>query len=506
MVTGMTENPNKKKSTDKSTGKLRIQIIAGFAILIPVILCLVLILFNARMGKTLKEHTANMIHDLNRQIKVNMDGSMAVLMANAGMVASDDTVISYDPVENGVDPDIEAEIAETLTTYALFPEYTDFCIVYSDGSHIGMISDELVKSCGDRLYPILEKALKKSGGWTSELISGRTSMTYLIKPNDSAIMVASLPSYCLVRDISDSMFMEGMNAYVADKSLVIIASTDETVTPGSYLKTNISRLVDRVNSLPQIGDQYVVDAQKMNNEWFLITTVPTEELLKPIREVTKYAVIIAVVAALAAFGYVLFMTEKIVGNVSQTVNRLDVKAQTDLLTGLVNKRSFEEIVDMTLSNPSDRSSYALIFMDIDNFKSVNDRCGHDVGDLVLKSFAHTIDMVFRETDIKGRLGGDEFCVLMQMTEEDRNLLVEHVDDVCRRFVDRLHRKANSARQSLPAVTSSMGAAIWEGGPEGFEELYHKADTALYASKKRGKDTWTIYGQNDLESLSDGSEE
>ena len=145
-------------------------------------------------------------------------------------------------------------------------------------------------------------------------------------------------------------------------------------------------------------------------------------------------------------------------------------------------------------------------MDIDNFKSVNDRCGHDVGDLVLKSFSHTIETVFRETDIKGRLGGDEFCVLMKMTEEESKLLQEHVEEVCRRFIDRLHRKANSARQSLPAVTSSMGVAIWEGNSEGFEELYHKADTALYASKKRGKDTWTIYGQNELESSENGGEE
>ncbi|MBO4899780.1 MAG: GGDEF domain-containing protein [Lachnospiraceae bacterium] len=502
----MSENPTKNKSSDNETKKLRIQIIAGFAILIPVILSLVLILFNARMGKTLKEHTANMIHDLNRQIMVNMDGSMAVMMANASMITSDETVASYDPVSGEADSDIEAEIAETLNKYALFPEYLDFCVVYSDGSHIGMISDDLVKACGDRLYPILEKALNKTGGWTSELVSGRTSMTYLARANDSAIVVASLPSYCLVRDISDSMFMEGMNAYVADRSLVIIASTDETVTPGSYLKTDISRLVDRVNSNPQIGKNYVVDAQKMNNEWFLVITVPTDELLNPIKSVTRYALIIALVAALIAFAYVMFMTEKIVGNVSQTVNRLDVKAQTDLLTGLINKRSFEEIVDMTLGNPDDHSSYALIFMDIDNFKSVNDRCGHDVGDLVLKSFSHTIDMVFRETDIKGRLGGDEFCVLMKMTEEDHGLLVEHVEEVCRRFIDRLHRKANSARQSLPAVTSSMGAAIWEGDSEGFEELYHKADTALYASKKRGKDTWTIYGQNELEKPKSGGEE
>ena len=502
----MSENPTKNKSSDNATKKLRIQIIAGFAILIPAILCLVLILFNARMGKTLKEHTANMIHDLNRQIRVNMDGSMAVMMANVGMVTSDDVIASYNPVENEANPDTEAEIDDILTKYALFPEYIDFCVVYSDGSHIGMISDALIKENGDRLYAVLDKAMTKAGGWTSELVMGRSSMTYLSRVNDSAIAVASLPSYCLVRDIEDSMFMEGMNAYVADRSLVVIASTDDTVAAGSYLKTNISRLVDRVNSIPQIGDHYVVDAQKLNNEWFFIITVPTDELLRPIKSVTRYALIIAFVAALIAFAYVMFMTEKIVGNVSQTVNRLDVKAQTDLLTGLVNKRSFEEIVDMTLGNPDEHTSYALIFMDIDNFKSVNDRCGHDVGDLVLKSFSHTIETVFRETDIKGRLGGDEFCVLMKMTEEESKLLEEHVEEVCRRFIDRLHRKANSARQSLPAVTSSMGVAIWEGSPEGFEELYHKADTALYASKKRGKDTWTIYGQNELESSENGGEE
>lgn len=492
------ENNLNNKTADKTTAKLRIMIIAGFAILIPVMLAVIIMVFYLRMGQAMKQQTADMITNLNMQIKVSTDNSLEVVEGNVHMLTSDEDIISYAPA-SGADRDAatEALISSKLASYAIYSNYLDYCIVYSDGTTLGTISDGLKTAGADRLYAILDKALKKTGGWSSELVPGRDSAIFLSRVNDVAIAVGSIPAKDLTTRLEGTLFIDGMDVFVADKSLVVLSTTDESVASGSYLKTNISRLVDRVHCDTQISDNYVVAAQKLQNEWYVVTVVPSVDILTPLKHTIRYAIIFSIAFSLIALGYVIYMTQKIINSVNQTVDRLDVKAQTDLLTGLVNKRSFEEIAEKSLLYPEDHASYAMIFMDIDNFKGVNDRCGHDVGDLVLKSFAHTIDTVFRETDVKGRLGGDEFCVLMKMTEENRDLLMDHINDVCQRFVEALHRKANSARQTLPAVTSSIGAALWEGSPEGFEELYHKADTALYASKNRGKDTWSIYGQDDV---------
>ncbi len=473
-------------------------IVAGFAILIPVMLLIIIVVFYTRMGQAMKQQTADMITNLNIQIRDNTDNYLGVVEGNVHMLTSDEEIVDYAPgSRDKKDPGIESVIESRIASYAIYSNYKDYGIVYNDGSTLGTISGGLKIMGADRLYSVLDKSLRKTGGWATDIVAGRESAIYLERINDTAIAVGSIPTEELTNRMKNSLFIEGMNVYVADKSLVVLSTTDDTVNPGSYLKTNISRSVDRVSSTTQIGDHYVVSTQRLNNEWFVVTVVPSNDILTTLNSTIRYVIIFSIVASLLAMVYVIYMTRRIISSVNQTVDRLDVKAQTDLLTGLINKRSFEEIVEKTLLNPEEHVSYAMIFMDIDNFKGVNDRCGHDVGDLVLKSFAHTIDTVFRETDVKGRLGGDEFCVLMKMTEEDRETLTEHVNDVCHRFVDALHRKANSARQTLPAVTSSMGAALWEGGSEGFEELYHKADTALYASKNRGKDTWSIYGQNDV---------
>ncbi len=489
-------NGNVKPKTNKEkVSELRFQIILSFGIVIPVVLAVVISVFSSVVANALKMQTANMIQNLNSQLNTNIDSHMKIVSDNLNMILTDEEIVSYNPGD-APDPETEQEIDGRLYSYALYSTYSDYGIVYSNGATVGKISDKLKAAGGDALFGTLNKALSRaSGGWTSEVIPGRTHAINLHKINDSAIAVAGVEAGELTEGVQNSMFVEGMQAYIADKSLVVISTTDETVVPGSYLKTQISRSVDRSAMSTQVGEKYIVATNSLTNGWFVVTAVPTDKVLEVLNNSLSRILIISAVLTLLAMAYICYMAFRIASSINQTVDKLDVKAQKDLLTDLYNKRSFEDIVSSTLNNPVPDTSYALIFMDVDNFKGVNDRCGHDVGDMVLKRFAHTMGTVFRDSDVKGRLGGDEFCVLVRMPEEkDVNQLISNINEVCRRFTDYLHKQGESARQDLPAVTSSMGAAIWSGAPEGFEELYHKADTALYASKKRGKDTWTIYGQ------------
>jgi len=484
---------------NKHITSLKLRMVIGFTSLMAVLIFFVVLIFSVRMGRAMKNQTADMIGHLNIQIAANVDSYLDSVSANVDTIWEDPTILSYKSGDS--DEGKRLEIEDTLHKVRSSRSYEDFCIVYEDGTSIGKVSDSLTKASGGYLFGYIKPCVIQSyGTWSTTVVPERDKLYYLRPINDKAIIVASLSTGHLTGMFDDSVFMEGMSTYVVDKSLVVQFSNDHSAAPGSYLNTHIYKLVKKDEGA-SLSEKYAVTTTALENGWYVVSAVPSTEILSTLHSTVAYIITISIVMIIIATLFIILMSNQITAAVSRTVNKLDEKAQTDLLTGLINKRSFEDIVDTTLANPEPGVDYALVFMDVDNFKGVNDRCGHDIGDEVLRSFAHTIGTVFREVDVKGRLGGDEFCVLMKMTHDEHDKLVEAVDEACGRFKDALYKKSTSARQSLPAVTSSMGAAIWNvnaGIQESFGTMYHRADIALYASKKKGKNTWSIYGQNNVD--------
>lgn len=157
-------------------------------------------------------------------------------------------------------------------------------------------------------------------------------------------------------------------------------------------------------------------------------------------------------------------------------------AETDPLTELANRRAimryFEECVAM--AGPDAPLSIALV--DIDHFKQINDTLGHDTGDEVLRHFGRHCGRVFRNSDRVGRVGGEEFLIVMPNTGEAA------ASSALQRFRHRLHR-ANQLIPKRLAFTFSAGVAQWRPGRRG-TDLYRSADRALYRAKADGRDTIT----------------
>lgn len=165
---------------------------------------------------------------------------------------------------------------------------------------------------------------------------------------------------------------------------------------------------------------------------------------------------------------------------------LKVKAEIDEMTKLLNKATAEKMAKQILEEYPDEN-HAILMIDIDNFKTVNDTLGHDVGDHVISVVAGIISMQFGGGDIVGRIGGDEFMVFMKN--------VKKREDACRKaqnVVDVLHKKENL---SIPeGVSVSIGMAFSDESGIEYEPLFKKADEALYVSKKKGKGCYTEYGE------------
>jgi len=158
----------------------------------------------------------------------------------------------------------------------------------------------------------------------------------------------------------------------------------------------------------------------------------------------------------------------------QTHERLEQLATHDPLTNVLNARSFARELAHELSR---NRRLALIYLDLDNFKAVNDAHGHATGDAVLRLVADSIGGAVRQADIVGRLGGDEFGVLLPETD----------GTVAHAAATRLAAGIRTVFRGTPSVTASIGLVAVSGTEAGTDDLLRKADEAMYAAKHAGKD-------------------
>lgn len=162
-----------------------------------------------------------------------------------------------------------------------------------------------------------------------------------------------------------------------------------------------------------------------------------------------------------------------------------VKSELDGMTGLFNKSTTLKLVNDVISKDPDKM-HALLVVDIDNFKAINDIYGHTVGDHTISVVSNVIISQFNAPDIVGRIGGDEFVVFI----ED----VESKEDVYRRTEALVQIISEKKSLSIPSnVTVSIGIAFTDGTEKDYTKLFLKSDEALYTSKNAGKSCYSEYG-------------
>lgn len=170
------------------------------------------------------------------------------------------------------------------------------------------------------------------------------------------------------------------------------------------------------------------------------------------------------------------------------------RAENDLLTGVLNKTTMEKRISLMLK---DRGNQYVIFymVDLDNFKNVNDTLGHIYGDKAIVDTAQALNKVFADQDCVGRLGGDEFAVCVTYQAFDEQNLLDFIKKKAEKICQ-VNRRTYTDGVSKVSITSSVGIAYAPDMGESFEELYTKADRALYFSKENGKNRYHIYSEED----------
>ncbi len=166
------------------------------------------------------------------------------------------------------------------------------------------------------------------------------------------------------------------------------------------------------------------------------------------------------------------------------------RAETDGLTGLFNRNAFfKKAKNVLKTENGPGTKHALFFLDVDNFKKLNDTQGHRIGDRFLIEMSGAIRSCFRNTDIIGRLGGDEFLILMrqtpnnEITSKNANELIKKINGVCSYY-------------DTPGLSVSVGISNYPTDGTSFDELYDRADEALYRAKKFGKSRFEFFNLQD----------
>jgi diguanylate cyclase (GGDEF)-like protein/PAS domain S-box-containing protein len=170
----------------------------------------------------------------------------------------------------------------------------------------------------------------------------------------------------------------------------------------------------------------------------------------------------------------------------QAQKRIRALAYTDELTGLASRAHFyQHLEELIKTSGRHNHRFGLLYIDLDDFKGINDSLGHDAGDLLLKTIAKRLQSTCREIDFVARLSGDEFCILAEEVDDN------YAANFAQRCLDAISQPIElSARKLTPAC--SIGIARYPEDGEDITTLLKAADTSLYAAKENGKNQYAFY--------------
>ncbi|MEG0616819.1 MAG: sensor domain-containing diguanylate cyclase [Oscillospiraceae bacterium] len=233
----------------------------------------------------------------------------------------------------------------------------------------------------------------------------------------------------------------------------------------TFLPENVIKQIK--NGISSINLEYKVYDKDNTAKWMSATFVPITDL---ITQSTK-----------------LICLENDITEQKKYQEQLKLYATLDGLTELYNKTTIQKYVDNFLNGEGKNGTHALFIIDIDNFKSVNDTLGHAKGDEVICTCSQLLRTIFRNSDIIGRIGGDEFSALLK-NYRDIDYIKAKAQEICDGF--RIDIK-NDAGKTV-SISLSIGIALYSKNGFTFDELYRNSDRALYNIKENGKDSYAFY--------------
>ncbi len=225
--------------------------------------------------------------------------------------------------------------------------------------------------------------------------------------------------------------------------------------------------------------------ESFNIQWAVITKINSQEIEKILGSLKNNIYLFIILSSIVAF----IMTFVITSEQTKQDDKLEYNASHDPLTNLPNRKlALEFLTYILASNKRSKNKLAVLFIDLDNFKFINDSYGHKAGDFVLIEIARRLSKILREEDLIARLGGDEFILIVNKFKTNFDL-----ETLCKKIISSVGEPIHDTQRSYQ-VGISIGIATFPQDSSNAQELLQFSDTAMFKTKENGKNGFTYYSK------------
>lgn len=487
----------RKNENNDKIRQIKLIMIFGYALIV-----ILAAIFNAyftirKNDMVLKSKVSDLTYALNVQMKLNINTYLSKLESISTLVFGTEEAVSYYSSAENADQyealNTEKVISDKLYDLCIMENYVDFFIVYSDDHTVGKVSNGTTMLYGDDIYNEMAQTVtgnRTRDGWSTGYNDDFRRIYYVKCVNDNALLVVSFYTSELENVFVRPDDMRDTTVRLVNEDHYIMYSSEKGET-GSRLPAELLDRIDGSTAASFMDDDYLITVNTCADSWYVICSAPTQIILAERNIVIRYTIIITAITSVIALILGTILSIHVTNPVNRIVTKLNTQANIDRLTGIYNKLSFEENSEYMLKNAGEGERHAIILLDVDNFKGVNDTLGHAYGDRVLADIGNILRLTFNSSDCLGRIGGDEFCVLLNIPANRQQDYMTLIHEKCRALCDAFHNNYTGSSGDYK-ISASIGAAVFPDDGKSFSELYRNADAALYSSKHKGKDTFTIY--------------
>jgi len=353
-----------------------------------------------------------------------------------------------------------------------------------------------------------DMSLKSLNDFVSQLNISENSIAFIVEPN--GMLIASSNSSNIKKDENGHNIRmtayESDNLLLADVYSMIAPLISSSMTPSFEPET--IRFTDQENRSIHVAYNKYEDEAGL--EWINVVAIPSEDFMSGIKMNVFRTLLLGVLATLVVtvIGFIIlhwvtkdikllsnavnkvdsgYLEEPIhinrhdeIGDLAKNFSAMQKRLQTDYLTGLPNRYAFEQHLKASIKQDSMTEStmpFAVLFIDLNDFKKINDVFGHDTGDQALKVFAAMLNDNMRQGDLAARFAGDEFVVMLNNIQNETELA-----PVMSNLEKSLCVPLELSDSLMMALHSSVGVAYYPSNGTNVEELFVIADTKMYAKK------------------------
>lgn len=490
--------------TDRHFRRFQLETFAVFTGLIILFAAMILGSAVSRSGEALEQNTSSLITATSRQIQLNINAYLEKIESTSALLFSDEKYYEYDASDPSMSDydklQREDEISQRIVDIGLMDSFADFGIIYSNDHSVGWLSNttQNMFDSGKGMYNDFSRYITNQytdDGWTFGVHGNVDRMYYVKRLNPDAILVASFFNRELdsIFDMPDEL--KGMTIRLVDSAHNILFSTNSKET-GTKISDSLAARCSSGRIIATKYDDTLLNVNQCDNNWRIVCTMPTSIVLQSINQLKTMITVMTVIFLIITLTLGSILFRRISKPVDGLVSNLELKATLDPLAGTMNRVSYVEAVTQAIESSKPGAVFAMVIMDADHFKSINDTLGHAYGDQVISRMGQLLNKHFKKTSIAGRIGGDEFsafaCWPDTTIDAIKPGLTECLEDLYKDFSREFEKENEEVGLSL-----SMGICLdqWNSHTA-FDYLYTHADLALYKAKESGRSRYIFYDENE----------